>query len=159
MHICPGLSFDTSHLHSEFCNDCATCLNTTVHAHVSPSKTALKAAFNHECHSLSWAETCLHRSRMIDWQDNVWFAIWFSTDTGASCSRASLGEPSAVVTSGMRPAVTAPHLVWGKHSVDRISSAERQVSSMPTQQQLRLSNTAHRVGLGSCLQCRLLTVG
>nr|BAC41362.1 complement component 8 alpha subunit [Mus musculus] len=33
------------------------------------------------------------------------------TDTGASCSQASLEEPSAVVISGMRPAVTAPHLV------------------------------------------------
>lgn len=93
---------------------------------------------------------------MIDWQDYIWLTIWFSTGTGASCSQASLGEPSAVVTSGMRPAVTAPHLVWGKHSVDRISSVERQVSSMPIQQQLRLSNIACKV---SWLKCSLLTVG
>lgn len=70
----------------------------------------------------------------LDWlihNECVWFKIWFSTDPGASCSQTSLGEPSAVVTSGMKTVVTVPRRAQGKRSVDRISSVRRPVSSIP----------------------------
>lgn len=109
---CPSLSFICIPIKNSSWWLCHLCLNTTVHAHVSPCKTALKAAFNHQTvipyvelrpayTALAWLIDKTLSGSQSD----------FSTDTGASCSQASLEEPSAVVIYGIRPTVTAPHLV------------------------------------------------